>query len=338
MSLDPSLARRLESALDLDEAVGLLRRAINTPSVTGEEAAFADLLAKALEETGLDRVVRRDFLPGRPNVWGWRKGAKPGRRILSTGHTDTVHVRGWSEKWRGSERESPFGAAVVDGELWGRGAADLKAGLCTAIMALRLLDRAKLSLEGDVMFGFVGDEESGEPGTGVSAGMKTFAAAIETGEVPRPDFAIYVEPTTLDIYAAQIGFFIADITLTGRSAYFGVPELGIDAVKAAHKVLQGLWDHSPCSRTGGGTSPGRPRLPSGHRDLRGRLHRRAGRVPSEPDPKAAPRRRPRGGAPGSGNGDRERARRNGSGGRGRISGRARSSDRRHALRNRSGAR
>ena len=251
MSLEPSLALQIESALNLNEAVDLLRRAIGVPSITGREAAFADLLIKELEQTGVDQIVRREFLPGRPNVWGWRKGSQPGPRILFVGHTDTVHVRGWSEKWRGSERESPFGAAIVEGEIWGRGAADLKAGLCASIMALRVVDRAKLPLQGEVMFGFVGDEESGEPGTGVSAGMKVLAAAIETGEMPRPDLAIYVEPTVLDIYAAQIGFFIADITLTGRSAYFGTPELGIDAVKAAHKVLQGLWDHSRALESSG---------------------------------------------------------------------------------------
>jgi acetylornithine deacetylase len=244
VSLDPSLAQQLELALNTDEAIELLRRAIGIPSITGQEAVFADLLKKELEKIGVDQIVRRDFLPGRPNVWGWRTGSNSGPRILLIGHTDTVHVRGWSERWQGSEQENPFGAPAISGELWGRGSADLKAGLCTAIMALRVLDRAKLPLMGDVIFGFVGDEESGEPGTGLSAGMKAFAAAIEAREVPRPDLAIYVEPTALDIYAAQIGFFIADITLTGRSAYFGTPELGIDAVKAAHKVLQGLWDHS----------------------------------------------------------------------------------------------
>jgi acetylornithine deacetylase len=244
VKLDSSLVRRLETAFNLDEAVALLCRAIQTPSITGTEAAFADLLYGELERTSVEEIVKRDFLPGRPNVWGWRKGATQGPRILLIGHTDTVHVRGWTERWKGSEQENPFGGAAVNGELWGRGAADLKAGLCTAIMALRVLDRAKLPLSGDVVFAFIGDEESGEPDTGVSAGMKAFVTAIEAGEVPRPGIAIYVEPTELQIYAAQIGFFIAEITMTGRSAYFGTPEVGIDALKAAHNVLQGLWDHS----------------------------------------------------------------------------------------------
>ena len=99
-------------------------------------------------------------------------------------------------------------------------------------MALRVLDRAKLPHLGDVVFAFVGDQESGEPDIGVSAGMKAFAAAIEAGEVPRPHLAIYVEPTEIQIYAAQIGFFIAEITLTGRSAYFGTPELGVGSLTA----------------------------------------------------------------------------------------------------------
>ena len=69
--------------------------------------------------------------------------------------------------------------------------------------------------------------------------------------MPKPDFAIYVEPTTLDVYSAQMGFFIADIEVTGRTAYFGVPELGADALKAAHAILAALWAHSADLETRG---------------------------------------------------------------------------------------
>jgi acetylornithine deacetylase len=56
--------------------------------------------------------------------------------------------------------------------------------------------------------------------------------------------AIYVEPTQLDIDAAQMGFLICEIAVTGRSAYFGVPELGVDALKASHAILSALFAHS----------------------------------------------------------------------------------------------
>ena len=238
-------------SIDRERAIATLRMAIGRASVTGDEANFVEMLAETLSEVGISGVTVRDFLPGRPNVWGVRKGAGGGRCLLLIGHTDVVHVRGWRERWAGTEREDPFGAPLVDGEIWGRGAADLKAGIAMTIEALRALDRAGVTLAGDVVLAFVGDEESGEPGTGVSAGMKAFVPVIASGEVPRPDFAVYVEPTTLDVYSAQMGFFIADIEVTGRTAYFGVPELGADALKAAHAILAALWAHSADLETRG---------------------------------------------------------------------------------------
>ena len=241
---DAALDDRLLASLDREAALRLFRGAIGRESITGNEANFVAYLETAMRARGLDGVQATDFLPGRPNVRGERRGAGGGRRLLFVGHTDTVHVDGWREHWAGTEREDPFGAPVIDGEVWGRGAGDLKAGICASLAAVSLLDAAGIRLRGDVAFAFVGDEESGQRGTGVSAGIKHYAAELARGTVARPDFAIYVEPTRLAVYPAQMGFFIADITVTGRSAYFGVPELGRDALKAGHRILAALWAHS----------------------------------------------------------------------------------------------
>jgi len=72
-------------------------------------------------------------------------------------------------------------------------------------------------------------------------------AAMAGGGIQRDqpaDFLVYTEPTTSAIYTAQMGFLIADIALTGQSAYFGRPELGVDALKAGHRLLTALWEHS----------------------------------------------------------------------------------------------
>ena len=246
MQIDPPLVSRLRSSLNEDAAIRLLQRFIGTPSVSGTEAGFAQVLADELTSLGADQVELVDFAPGRPNVRGLLRGQKTGTGpcLLIAGHTDTVHVRGWSEHWAGTERESPFSAAIVDGAIWGRGAGDLKAGIATMFAAAKLLAAAGLKPSADLLFGFVGDEESGEAGTGVSAGIKSFVEEIEAGKVPKPDFAVYVEPTRLNIYAAQMGFVICEISIIGRSAYFGVPELGLDALKAAHAVLSAVWEHS----------------------------------------------------------------------------------------------
>ncbi len=238
------LAARLRSALDKDDAIALLRGAIGRESITGNEANFVTYLETQMAKRGVGDLSVTQFAPNRPNIAGTYSGNGNGPRLLIIGHTDTVHVEGWQRHWAGDQREDPFGAPVIDGEIWGRGSGDLKAGICTGLAAVSLLDRAGIKLGGSVDFAFVGDEESGQPGSGVSAGVKAHVKRIESGELARPDFVIYTEPTRLAIYPAQIGFFITDITITGKSAYFGVPELGHDALKASHKVMSALWAHS----------------------------------------------------------------------------------------------
>ena len=61
---------------------------------------------------------------------------------------------------------------------------------------------------------------------------------------PKPDMAIYVEPTMLDVYVAHMGFFLCDIKVTGKTAYFGVPELGVDALKGRIRLSHALWRYS----------------------------------------------------------------------------------------------
>jgi acetylornithine deacetylase/succinyl-diaminopimelate desuccinylase-like protein len=242
MNLDHLIAR-LRAAFDAAFADDLLVRAVRAASVTGDEARMVAILVPEMERLGLDPRVR-EFLPGRPNVTGTRPGTGPGPHLQFIGHTDVVHPRDWSDRWAGQPQHDPFGAAIIGGELWGRGAADLKAGICTSLAALDLLDRAGIPLSGSVSFAFVGDEESGEPGSGVSAGVRHWSDEVLSGSLPRPDLAIYVEPSRLQILPVQIGFYIAEIVLTGQSAYFGRPELGRDAVRAAHNVLSAIWSQS----------------------------------------------------------------------------------------------
>ncbi|MFL5929594.1 MAG: M20 family metallopeptidase [Gaiellaceae bacterium] len=222
-----------------EAALEFWQRAVRTPSVTGSELEFGRLVADELAAVGMDEVHLEEVEPGRPIVWSVRRGAGGGRSLLLSGHLDTVRTDGWTERWAGTEREDPFGAVIVDGALWGRGAGDLKGGIAAAIGALRELKETPLG--GDVVTAWVCDEESGEAGLGRSIGMHAVAERIAAGTIPGADFAIYVEPTSLEVYTAQIGFLIADVEVAGRTAYFGRPEEGIDALRAAHAVLSELY-------------------------------------------------------------------------------------------------
>lgn len=243
-------------AVDAKRLVKLLRAAISIPSVTPNEQEFAKWAAQRLQEDNWDSAEVAPIAKGRSNVYAraggtagtMRGGAggagAAGRGLVLAGHLDTVHSQDWEDHWVGTDRADPYGAQVIDNEIWGRGSADQKAGICAIIEAFAAINRTGCRPKGSVLALLVCDEESGQAGSGVSAGMKAaIADGVLPGESP-PEFLIYTEPTTSAIYVAQMGFLIAEITLTGKSAYFGRPELGVDALKAGHELLSKLWQHS----------------------------------------------------------------------------------------------
>ncbi len=235
---------RAAAGVDEAEVVDLLRRLVEVPSVTGAETEVARLSARELRATGCEDVETFEFATGRENAYGALKGSGGGPTLALLGHLDTVHVQGWSQRWAGTPAESPFGGAIVDGELYGRGAADQKAGVAVAMAAARAVRRAGLRTKGDVVFAFVGDEEGGEEGSGYSEGIKAVVSRMRSGDIPVPDFAIYTEPTDLRVAVAQIGFFIAEVEIVGQSVYFAEPWLGVDAVRAGHDVQTALYAYS----------------------------------------------------------------------------------------------
>ena len=244
-----SPADEIAAAVDEEELVGLVLDAVRIPSVTPHETAFAEWAGSRMEEGPWDRVRLVEAEPGRPNVYA-EAGRAAGRSLVLAGHLDTVHADDWVREWEGTDRADPFAGNVIDGEIWARGVTDQKAGVCSIIEAVRAVDRAGYQLAGPLTGLLVCDEESGQPGSGLSVGMRAAVSHLFDGPGQAPDFAIYTEPTTGAIYTAQMGFLIADVTLAGKSAYFGTPELGVDALRAGHTLLSELWDRNEALRAG----------------------------------------------------------------------------------------
>jgi len=139
MTTNDDIRQRVLAQIREDDALALFQRAIQTPSITGNEYDYVQLLADELRAIGLHQVELVDFQPGRPNVWGVLRGVGSERRLLLAGHTDTVGVAGWEERWQGTSRVSPFAGALEDGAIWGRGAGDMKAGVIASVYALRAI-------------------------------------------------------------------------------------------------------------------------------------------------------------------------------------------------------
>jgi acetylornithine deacetylase/succinyl-diaminopimelate desuccinylase-like protein len=141
-----------------DEAVEIARSylRIDTTNPPGNETPAAEFLAGILAAAGLETAVL-ESAPGRGNLVArlpGRAGAPSGALCLLH-HLDVVPAdpAEWSV--------APFGAEVRDGYLWGRGAIDMKGMGVMQLMTVLALAREKTTLERDVVFVAVADEEAG---------------------------------------------------------------------------------------------------------------------------------------------------------------------------------
>ena len=123
----------------------------NPPGDTGPLAAVIE--AKLATAIAVRRVIAREPAV---NLIAKLAGARPGRRLVINGHLDTFPVgarSGWTV--------DPLGGMVRDGRLYGRGAADMKAGLAAAVTTAVLMAKHRAAFAGELVLTLVGDEETG---------------------------------------------------------------------------------------------------------------------------------------------------------------------------------
>lgn len=200
-------------------AVSLLQELVRTPSLTGEEEAAQQIVARVMREIGLDvdiwepdpaelapyaeHVGEFETLAGRPNVVGRWRGSGGGRSLILNGHIDTVEP-GVRNQWE----VDPFSAELRNGRVIGRGSLDMKAGVVANIMAVAVLRRAGWTPAGDLIVESVISEEDGGAGT---------LATILRGYTA--DACIITEPTAFSIVVAQGGSLVFRIHVEGKSAH-----------------------------------------------------------------------------------------------------------------------
>ncbi len=228
--------RILASVDDLaDEVVAFTQELVRIPTVNPpgdlyEECARA--IGACLERCGFG--VEYVVAEGRPehtaahprvNVIGTLPGARSNPLVHLNGHFDVVPVGdGWTV--------DPFGGEVKDGRIYGRGVADMKAGIAAAVFAVEAIRRAGVRLTGTVEVSGTVDEESG--------GYAGMAYLAHQGRLARgrTDAVIIPEPLNVDrICIGHRGVYWYEVTTHGHIAHGSMPFLGVSAIEHMGAVL-----------------------------------------------------------------------------------------------------
>ncbi len=230
--------------LDVDGLLRALDRLVQIPSLDGspEERTVQAETAVLMQSIGLDvDTWEIDFaaLQAHPAytaevarssglgvVGSYGRGAGP--TLILNGHTDVVPA-GELDRWHFPPWRATYNSA--DGNVYGRGALDMKGGLCCGLFAVKAIIDAGVQLQGRVLIQAVIGEEDGGAGT---------LAAVLHG--PQADAAIIMEPTELMIAPAQAGAYNFRITIPGKAAHGAMRFEGVDPLEKFLLVYQSILD------------------------------------------------------------------------------------------------
>jgi len=241
-----NLVPRIAAAVDAarDELIAFLQKLVQSPSLPGQEQKAQHLVADKLRALGLtvdvvsselrdlqnhpafcdDGVPFRDRLNVIGRWHGQADGRAGARSLILNGHIDVVPT-GSESLWS----ESPWSGAIHDGQLYGRGSCDMKAGVTANIFAIQTLLSMGFRPAGDILVESVIGEESGGVGT-LTTIVKGFKA----------DAAIITEPTRLRLCPVQSGALTFRVKVAGRAIHACMKPYGVSAIEKFYLLLEAV--------------------------------------------------------------------------------------------------
>jgi acetylornithine deacetylase len=243
MSLDPELRDRIiQSVADgFNDQIAFTQKLVRMPSLRGREHSIQDLLFRELrsrgftmDRFGMDRAAIEAHPGGSkftedhsdaPIVIGiHRPREEKGRSLILQSHLDVV-PEGLHDMWS----DPPFSGKIDGDWMYGRGAADMKAGAAANIFALDALRRIGLQPAATVYVQSVVEEES----TGNGA-LQTFLEGYTADAVLIP------EPEDEMLVRANTGVLWFQVQLRGVPVHVREMGEGANAIDAAYRVVNTL--------------------------------------------------------------------------------------------------
>jgi acetylornithine deacetylase/succinyl-diaminopimelate desuccinylase-like protein len=213
---------------------------IDTTNPPGNETPAAELLRDYLEDAGLSCELYAK-IPERANLVARIPGRGDGPSLLLLSHTDVVLAD--ASEWSAD----PFGGELRDGEVWGRGALDMKGQVAAEAVAIATLAREGFEPSGDLIFCATADEE-------VGAGFGASWLCEEHGDAVRCDYLINegsgerVELGGNTYYLCSVAEKMSApfrLRVLGRSGHASMPGIADNALVKAAPLIQSLGAYKP---------------------------------------------------------------------------------------------
>ncbi|WP_448568529.1 succinyl-diaminopimelate desuccinylase [Thalassotalea ganghwensis] len=223
--------------VDTVEVIELTKTLINKPSVTPEDAGCQALFKDMLKPLGFNNETM--IFEDTTNLWSRRGNNKP--VFCFAGHTDVVPA-GNLELWN----TPPFEATIIDGMLYGRGAADMKGSLAAMLIATKRFVSDYPDHKGSIAFLITSDEE----GPFINGTTRVIDTLEERNE--KIDYCIVGEPSSSKhvgdiIKNGRRGSISGEINIHGKQGHVAYPEHVVNPIHLAMPALAELsqlhWDH-----------------------------------------------------------------------------------------------
>jgi acetylornithine deacetylase len=197
------------------ETLAILEKLIAFPTVSRtSNRALIDFIRSLLQSAGISSMLVESSDGSRANLFA-TVGPADCVGVVLSGHTDVVPVEG--QDWT----RDPFRLSVSDGRLYGRGTADMKGFIASAIAAA--LRAARRPLRTPLHLAFSYDEEIGC--VGVRGLLQDLAA-----RTPRPLACIVGEPTGMRIATGHKGKLALHACCVGHAAHSALAPTGLNSI------------------------------------------------------------------------------------------------------------
>lgn len=227
-----------------EEVTTLLQELIrlNTVNPPGNETAAAELLRDYLEPFGVACELHAR-VPERANLVARIRGRGEGPRLLLLSHTDTVLAD--PAEWT----VDPWSGELRDGQIWGRGALDMKGQVAASAVAVASLAREGFEPRGDLIFAATADEEVGdEPDFGLSWLCREHPDAVRCEFAVNEGAGDRVEVGGRVFYLCAAAEKMSSpfvLRVHGRSGHASLPSIADNALVKAARYIERIAELEP---------------------------------------------------------------------------------------------